>query len=77
MEGCVGESITGSADVIVNPMPVADVDVYHQPADVTNPVINFTDNSTGHIAGTWDFDDNFTTSTNFGKLSHKTRYKIV
>ncbi|MBT7726656.1 MAG: T9SS type B sorting domain-containing protein, partial [Flavobacteriales bacterium] len=70
-KGCVGKSITGIADVIVHPMPVADFDVYPQPADVTNPVINFTDNSTGHIAGTWDFDDNSTTNTNFGKLSHR------
>ena len=70
-KGCVGKSITGIADVIVHPMPVADFDVYPQPAEVTNPVINFTDNSTGHIAGTWDFDDNSTTNTNFGKLSHR------
>ena len=70
-KGCIGQSIIGSADVIVNPMPVADFGVYPQPADVTNPVIHFIDNSTNHTAGTWDFDDNSTAATNFGELTHR------
>ena len=48
-KGCIGPS-TGSADVIVNPMPVADFGVYPQPADVTNPVIHFIDIDCMHIS---------------------------
>ncbi len=70
-KGCIGKSITGTADVIVNPVPVADFAAYPQPADVTNPVINFIDNSTDHTLGTWDFDDNSTASTNFGQITHR------
>ena len=70
-KGCIGQSINGNANVIVNPVPIADFAAYPQPADITNPVINFIDNSTGHISGTWDFDDNSTSPTNFGKISHK------
>ena len=44
---------------------------YPQPADVTNPVITFVDQSTGHLFGNWDFDDNTIVSTNFGKLTHR------
>ncbi|MBT7481331.1 MAG: hypothetical protein HN677_02950 [Flavobacteriales bacterium] len=70
-KGCVGKSISGTADVIVNPMPVVKFSVYPQPADVTNPVITFVDQSTGHSFGTWDFDDNTIVSTNFGSLTHR------
>lgn len=70
-KGCVGKSITGTVDVIVNPVPVADFTAYPQPADVTDPVINFIDNSTDHTSGTWDFDDNSTASTNFGQITHR------
>ena len=69
-KGCIGKNITGTADVIVNPVPIANYSAYPQPADITNPVINFIDNSTGHILGTWDFDDNTTATSNFGKISH-------
>ena len=41
------------------------------PVDITDPVINFIDNSSNHTSGLWDFDDNTTTPTNFGKISHR------
>ena len=44
---------------------------YPQPADVTNPLINFIDNSTDHTLGVWDFDDNTTAPTNFGEITHR------
>ena len=70
-KGCIGTSINGTADVIVNPVPIADFSAYPQPADVTNPVINFIDNSTNHSYGIWDFDDNSTLISNFDQLSHR------
>ena len=71
-KGCIGKNINGNASVIVNPVPTASFYAYPQPADVTNPVINFIDNSTGHVNGTWDFDDNSSlVPTNFNKISHR------
>ena len=71
-KGCNGKNINGTANVIVNPVPVADFTAYPQPADVTNPVIHFIDQSTNHTLGIWDFDDNSNlTSTNFGELTHR------
>ena len=70
-KGCIGQSIIGSADVTVNPVPVADFNAYPQPADITNPVIHFIDNSINHTTGTWDFDDNSTAATNFGEITHR------
>ena len=70
-KGCIGKDITGSADVIINPVPVASFEAYPQPADVTNPLINFIDNSTDHTLGVWDFDDNTTAPTNFGEITHR------
>ena len=70
-KGCIGKDINGTAEVIINPVPIANFSAYPQPADITNPVINFIDNSTGHINGTWDFDDNSTATTNFGKITHR------
>ena len=68
----MGKNINGNADIIVNPVPTASFYAYPQPADVTNPVINFIDNSTGHVNGTWDFDDNSgLVPTNFNKISHR------
>ena len=52
-------------------MPVASFEAYPQPADVTNPLINFIDNSTDHTLGVWDFDDNTTAQTNFGEITHR------
>ena len=39
---------------------IASFEAYPQLADVTNPLINFIDNSTDHTLGVWDFDDNTT-----------------
>ena len=70
-KGCLAKDISGTADVIVNPLPIASFSAYPQPADITDPVINFIDNSSNHTSGLWDFDDNTTTPTNFGKISHR------
>ena len=70
-KGCIGKTINGTADVIINPVPIASFTAYPQPADVTNPVIHFTDNSTDHTNGIWDFDDNSTAPSNFGEITHR------
>ena len=70
-KGCIGKNINGTADVIVNPVPFASFTAYPQPADVTNPVIHFIDNSRDHTIGIWDFDDNSTAPTNFGEITHR------
>ena len=70
-KGCIGKNINGTADVIVNPIPFASFTAYPQPADVTNPVIHFIDNSRDHTIGIWDFDDNSTAPTNFGEITHR------
>ena len=68
--GCAATSISGNAYVNVNPLPVANISAYPQPANIINPEITFIDLSTGHLNGTWDFDDGYTSSTNFDKLTH-------
>tara|TARA_B100000902_G_scaffold399539_1_gene470888 strand:+ start:422 stop:5818 length:5397 start_codon:yes stop_codon:yes gene_type:complete len=70
-KGCSAKQINGSVEVIVNPVPIASFTAYPQPADITNPVIYFTDNSINHNSGVWFFDDNSTEVTNFGEISHR------
>jgi len=69
-KGCIGQSIIGSADVNINPMPEANIIAYPQPADITNPLIYFIDQSLFHVSGVWDFGDGNTALSNFDKISH-------
>ena len=69
-KGCQATSITGSAYVNINPLPEASINLYPQPADITNPEITFIDLSTGHIDGIWNFDDGETEETNFNKITY-------
>jgi hypothetical protein len=69
-ENCKATTITGSAYVNINPTPEANITVYPQSTTIDNPLINFIDNSNGHINGTWNFDDGNSTQTNFSNLSH-------
>lgn len=69
-KGCQATSITGSAYVNINPLPEASINLYPQPADITNPEITFIDLSTGHIDGIWNFDDGETEETNFDKITY-------
>ena len=69
-KGCEATAITGSAIVNVNPLPEANFTAYPQPAEITDPIIHFTDISNGHISGIWNFSDGYTEPTNFGELDH-------
>ena len=54
--GCYG-TVTGTASVVVNPLPVASFSYMPQPIDINNPIVYFTDLSSGHVAGMYDFGD--------------------
>jgi gliding motility-associated-like protein len=69
-KGCIGQSIIGSADVNINPIPEANIIAYPQPADITNPLIYFVDQSLFHVSGVWDFGDGNTALSNFDKITH-------
>jgi gliding motility-associated-like protein len=69
-KGCIAKSISGSALVNVNPMPEANITAYPQPADISNPLIYFIDQSENHTSGVWNFGDGNTASSNFGKINH-------
>ena len=51
-------------------MPEANIIAYPQPADITNPLIHFIDQSLFHVSGVWDFGDGNTALSNFDKISH-------
>ena len=68
--GCSG-NISGVATIVVNPLPIANFSFMPQPADINNPTIYFTDMSSGHIAGIYDYGDGITEPTILGgQLSH-------
>ena len=69
-KGCIAKSISGNATVNINPIPEANISAYPQPADITNPLIYFTDQSLFHVSGVWDFGDGNTALSNFDKISH-------
>ena len=70
INGCKATSISGNAYINVNPLPEANITAYPQPANILNPQINFIDLSSGHTNGIWNFDDGYTTLTNFNELIH-------
>ena len=69
-KGCISKSISGNATVNINPMPEANIIAYPQPADITNPLIYFIDQSLFHVSGVWDFGDGNTALSNFDKIAH-------
>ena len=69
-KGCIAKSINGNATVNINPMPEANITAYPQPANITNPVIYFIDQSIYHVNGVWDFGDGNTIASNFHKINH-------
>lgn len=69
-KGCIAKSISGNATVNINPIPEANIIAYPQPADITNPLIYFIDQSLLHVGGVWDFGDGNTALSNFDKISH-------
>lgn len=69
-KGCTASQINGSATINVNPVPEASISAYPQPANITNPVIYFIDQSENYTSGIWDFGDGNTASTNFDKINH-------
>lgn len=57
-KGCMADvSSSGFVNVNINPMPIAMFSAFPQPADITNPLINFVDQSIGHKTGIWHFGD--------------------
>ena len=69
-KGCIGKNLSGSAQVIVNPMPEINFTTYPQPTDINDPVIYFVDQSVGHVSGVWSFGDEDSLATNFYKVNH-------
>jgi gliding motility-associated-like protein len=70
VNGCAG-NVSGVAIVVVNPLPIASFSFFPQPADINNPTVYFTDLSSGHVAGIYDFGDGVTEPTILGgQLSH-------
>jgi len=69
-KGCKATSISGSANVNVNPLPNANISSYPQFTDIINPQVTFVDLSTNHINGIWNFDDGNSSSSNFNEVTH-------
>ena len=69
--GCDAVNISGVATVVVNPLPVASFSFMPQPIDINNPTVYFTDLSSGHVSGIYDFGDGITAPTVLlGQLQH-------
>ena len=68
---CNGNS-SGVANVVVYPNPIANFSFTPQPTDIYNPINSFTDLSSGHVDGEYDFGDGtpITMSMPGEKLSH-------
>ena len=69
-KGCEAQSLNGNATVVINEFPEVAITAYPQPTTITNPLINFVDESTNHVNGFWDFGDGDIALTNFDALSH-------
>ena len=69
-KGCEAQSLNGNATVVINEFPEVAITAYPQPTTITNPLINFVDESTNHVNGFWDFGDGDIELTNFDALSH-------
>jgi hypothetical protein len=69
-KGCEAQSLNGSAAVVINEFPEVTITAYPQPTTITNPLINFVDESINHVSGFWDFGDGDIELTNFDALSH-------
>jgi gliding motility-associated-like protein len=70
LNGCAG-NVSGVAIIVVNPLPIASFSFMPQPVDINNPTVYFTDLSSGHVAGVYDFGDGITEPTMLGgQLSH-------
>tara|TARA_B110000240_G_C13492339_1_gene450204 strand:- start:2050 stop:2613 length:564 start_codon:yes stop_codon:yes gene_type:complete len=54
----------------MNEFPEVSITAYPQPTTITNPLINFVDESSNHVSGFWDFGDGELELTNFDALSH-------
>ena len=69
-KGCIANVVNGNAFVNINPVPEASISAYPQPADITNPLVYFTDQSINHTNGIWNFGDGNSSLSNFGKIYH-------
>ena len=69
-KGCEAQSLNGSATVVMNEFPEVSITAYPQPTTITNPLINFVDESSNHVSGFWDFGDGDLELTNFDALTH-------
>jgi len=71
-KGCEAISLTGQANVNINPLPDVSIIAYPIITEITDPLINFIDKSTylNSTPGIWDFADGSGQISNFGQLDH-------
>jgi hypothetical protein len=71
-KGCEAISLTGQANVNINPLPDVSIIAYPIITEITDPLINFIDKSTylNSTPGIWDFGDGSGQISNFGQLDH-------
>ncbi len=73
-KGCNALNLSGTANINVNPMPIASFSAYPQPANINNPVITFENTSYNNYSNwIWNFGDLSNTtidSTTIGKVLH-------
>ena len=69
-KGCEAIDMTGSATVIINPLPDAAMSVYPIKTEITDPIIYFKDISAYHSGGIWDFGNGESQATNFNTINH-------
>ena len=54
---CSANELGKEVFIEINPLPIPNFVTYPQPTNIHNPVIHFVDNSEGHIAAIWNFDN--------------------